>query len=67
MFHILVNIKTNLHKHPDLTFQIRPGQGYFSNTGKTYTSIPALLFKSDQGRDILVEPRSHLLLGSGST
>ena len=55
MFHILVNIKTNLHKHPDLTFQIRPGQGYFSNTGKTYTSIPALLFKSDQGKDILEE------------
>ena len=24
--------------------------------GKTYTSIPALLFRSDQGRDILVEP-----------
>jgi hypothetical protein len=24
--------------------------------GKTYKSIPALLFRSDQGRDILVEP-----------
>ena len=27
--------------------------------GKTYTSIPALLFRSDQGRDILVEPVYH--------
>ena len=26
-------------------------------TGKTYTSIPALLFRLDQGRDILVEPK----------
>ena len=57
MFHILVNIKTNLHKHPDPTFQIRPGQGYFSCTGKIYTSILALLFRSDQGWDILVEPK----------
>ena len=24
---------------------------------KTYTSIPALLFRLDQGRDILVEPK----------
>ena len=24
---------------------------------KTYTSIPALLFRSDQGRDILVKPK----------
>ena len=55
MFHILVNIKTNLHKHPDHTFQIRPGQEYFSSTGKTYTSIPALFFRSDQGKDILEE------------
>ena len=55
MFHILVNIKTNLHKHPDPSFQNRPGQGYFSSTGKTYTSIPALLFRSDQGKDILEE------------
>ena len=28
-------------------------------TGKTYTSIPALLFRLDQGRDILVEPKTH--------
>ena len=55
MFHILVNIKTNLHKHTDHTFQIRPGQEYFSSTDKTYTSIPALLFRSDQGKDILEE------------
>ena len=30
--------------------------------GKTYTSIPALLFRSDQGRDILVEPIMVALL-----
>ena len=28
-----------------------------SDAGKTYTSIPALLFRLDQGRDILVEPK----------
>ena len=30
--------------------------------GKTYTSIPALLFRFDQGRDILVEPGLQAML-----
>ena len=28
---------------------------------KTYTSIPALLFRLDQGRDILVEPKTWVV------
>jgi hypothetical protein len=29
--------------------------------GKTYTNIPALLFRLDQGRDILVEPSLEVI------
>ena len=29
--------------------------------GKTYISIPALLFRSDQGRDILVVPKNEII------
>ena len=50
MLHILVNIKTNLHKHPDPSFQNRPGQGCFSSTKKNLHKHPGPAFQIRPGQ-----------------